>query len=523
MPGIVTYKFRLNNATQLYESFTEAANINTRYYMFLGRAQPWGTSDTVAPTPTDTIQNTDFNVWRNMLAVKRCTATDVRFVTTRYTWTTGTVYTPYSHRNTSLYSSNFYVVTSSYNVYKCIDNNNGATSTVEPTATGTSTFKTSDGYSWKFMYNITASDVLKFVTSSYIPVKTLTSDDSSIQWDVQQAAVNGAVEFVKLTANGSGYLSTNGTFAAVTNSTVVQLASHSSGTDDVYNYSSLYIKSGLGSGQLRRIVNYVGATKTITVNGAFTTTPNTESQYYIGPRVSVVGDGTGALAYANVTLPALASSTTGNSINGIIIINKGSNYSKYEIVIDANTSHGSGATANGNIAPYGGHGSDPVKELGAYNVMLSVKFDGSESNTLFTNNDFRIIGLMSNPNLANGNQANSTVYDMTTRLTVTSKSGSFSADEIISGGTSGAKARFVTFSNTNATGTAGVVSVTGLDGAFSTSETLTGNTSSVTATLSSINKRDLKDFDGDILYVENRLPISRASDQSEDIKLTVRF
>ena len=156
MPGIVTYKFRLNNATQLYESFTEAANINTRYYMFLGRAQPWGTSDTVAPTPTDTIQNTDFNVWRNMLAVKRCTATDVRFATTRYTWTTGTVYTPYSHRNTSLYSSNFYVVTSSYNVYKCIDNNNGATSTVEPTATGTSTFKTSDGYSWKFMYNITA-------------------------------------------------------------------------------------------------------------------------------------------------------------------------------------------------------------------------------------------------------------------------------------------------------------------------------------------------------------------------------
>jgi hypothetical protein len=236
-----------------------------------------------------------------------------------------------------------------------------------------------------------------------------------------------------------------------------------------------------------------------------------------------VGDGSGALAYANVTLPALASSTTGNSINGIIIINKGSDYSKYEVVINANTSYGSGATANGNITPYGGHGSDPVSELGAHNVMLSIKFDGSESNTLFTNNDFRIIGLLTNPNLANGDQANSTVYDMTTRLTVTGKSGSFSADEIISGGTSGTKARFVTFSNTNATGTSGVVSVTGLDGTFSASETLTGNTSSVTATLTSINNRDLKDFDGDVLYVENRLPISRASDQSEDIKLTVRF
>jgi len=490
--------------------------------MFLARSNAWS-DDSSPPTPTDSIQNTDFNIWRNMLAAKRVNTSDIRFAITRYTWTTGTVYTPYSHRNTALYSSSFYVVTSSYNVYKCMDNNNGAVSTVEPISTGTGIFKTSDDYQWKFMYNISTSDVLKFVTTGYIPVKTLTADDSSSQWTVQQASVNGAVEFVKVNAGGTNYLGTNGSFASIANSSTMALSSHSSGTDNIYNYSSIYISGGLGSGQLRRIINYVGSTKTITVNGAFNTSPNTTSTYYVGPRVSVVGDGSGSLAYANVTLPALASSATGNSINEIIIVNRGTNYSKYEIVINANTSHGASATANGSIAPIGGHGSDPVKELGGYNVMLSLKIDGDETGTLFTNNDFRVVGLVSNPLLYSGLQANGAVYDLTTKLTVTAKTAALSGDEIITGGTSGAQGRYVTFANTNATGTTGVISVTGITGTFVASEALTGNTSSVTATVASINTRDLKDFEGDILYVENRLPVSRSSDQSEDIKLIVRY
>jgi len=491
--------------------------------MILARSNAWS-NEAAPPTPTDTIQNSDFNIWRNMLAAKRVTGSDVRFAIPRYNWTTSTVYTPYSHRNATLYSSTFFVLNSAYNVYKCMENNAGGASSVEPTSTGTSIFKTADGYHWKYMYNINTSDVLKFVTTDYIPVKTLTSDDSSIQWDIQQAAVNGAVEFIKLTANGSGYLATNGSFASIANSTTMALASHSSGTDDIYNYSSIYISGGLGSGQLRRIINYIGSSKTITVNGAFSTSPNTTSTYYVGPRVSVVGDGSSALAYANVTLPALASAGTGNTINEIIIVNRGTNYSKFEVVINANTSHGSAATANGAIAPIGGHGSDAVKELGGFNVMLSLKIDGDETGTLFTNNDFRVVGLTSNPVLeSNGLEANSTVYDLTTKLTVTSKSAAHSGDEIITGGTSGAQGRYVTFANTNAAGTSGVVSVTGVTGTFAASETITGNTSSVTATVASINKRDLRNFEGDVLYVENRLPVSRSSDQSEDIKLIVRY
>ena len=67
MPGIITHKFRLNNAEQFLESFTEADNINTRYYMFLAKAHGWP-DDASPPTPTDTVLGSDFNIWRNMIA-----------------------------------------------------------------------------------------------------------------------------------------------------------------------------------------------------------------------------------------------------------------------------------------------------------------------------------------------------------------------------------------------------------------------------------------------------------------------
>ena len=41
MPAIITNKFRMNNAEQFQESFSETAA--TVYYLGIGRAQPYGT------------------------------------------------------------------------------------------------------------------------------------------------------------------------------------------------------------------------------------------------------------------------------------------------------------------------------------------------------------------------------------------------------------------------------------------------------------------------------------------------
>lgn len=509
MPGIITNKFRLHNAKQFQEAVAEG--VPTNMYVFLARTNAW-TNDASPPTPTDTVKGTNYDVWRNMIAAKKVTSSDITFAAVRNNWANNTVYTPYRDDNSTLFSNTFFVVTDNCSVYKCIDNNGGAASTVKPTSTTSQTVLLSDGYKWKYMYSISASDALKFLTTNYIPVSTLSANDGSAQWTVQQAASNGSIEAIFTANSGSSYFQSTGLFQQVANSTVLRLAAGASGNDDFYVGSTLYVSSGLGSGQIREIVNYNGITKDATVNNAFTVTPNTSSTYLAGPKVTISGDGRDALAYAN---------TTSGAINKIILINSGNNYSYATVTVSANS--GSGAVAYAAMPPAGGHGADPVEELGAFNVILNVKMTGTESNTFVVNNDFRVVGLVSDPLLANGSSANGTVYDMTTKLTLTSISGTYQYDEVVNGGTTGHTGRVVAFANTNAAGTTGVLSLTGVSGTFATSETLTGNTSSVTATVSSVNTADLRPYSGDVMFIENRPPVTRATDQSEDIKIIVRF
>ena len=103
-------------------------------------------------------------------------------------------------------------------------------STVKPTSVDTANPQvTGDGYMWKFMYSVVASDVIKFVTNDFIPVKTLgvknavagsgtnggfgssASDDGSAQWDVENSAVDGAIYHYIVTNAGSGYTLNSGT------------------------------------------------------------------------------------------------------------------------------------------------------------------------------------------------------------------------------------------------------------------------------------------------------------------------
>lgn len=204
MASINTKLFRVHNAAQLFESISEADE--TAYYMLIGRAAEWS-DDLNPPTPTDAVANTSFAYWTDAFAMKKIAATDLSHAIPRVDWTTNTVYTQYDHRTANL--SNHYVLTSSFNVYKCLFNASNANSTVEPSGTGNTVITTGDGYKWKFMYQISTSEALNFLTSTFMPVKTLTSDDDSVQWDVQQYAntSNGAIDVVLVSAGGNNYAS----------------------------------------------------------------------------------------------------------------------------------------------------------------------------------------------------------------------------------------------------------------------------------------------------------------------------
>ena len=159
---------------------------------------------------------------------------------------------------------------------------------------------------------------------------------------------------------------------------------------------------------------------------------------------------------------------------------------------------------------------------------MNIQLSGSEGDTFPTVNDFREVGILKNPTLsANGGQANSASYDQTAQLSLTSVSGSgrYTVDEVITGGTSAATGRVVSFSNTNSANTTGTLRVSnlGANASYTNSETLTGGSSGLTATLGSQAEGSLTNYDGELLYIENRSAVSRASDQIEDIKLVVKF
>lgn len=90
----------------------------------------------------------------------------------------------------------FYVITDEYNVYKCLDNNNGAVSTYKPIGTTVDPITLPDGYMWKFMYSVPIALRNKFLTESYIPVVTALRN---------QFYSNGSISTVKIDQLGSGY------------------------------------------------------------------------------------------------------------------------------------------------------------------------------------------------------------------------------------------------------------------------------------------------------------------------------
>ena len=171
---------------------------------------PWGEDHAGEPvTGTDVSPPSNANsiaerhgAWRNAIAAKILEPDDLYHVFRRIDWVTDTKYDQYDD-SIDLFdgTKDFYVLTDEMNVYKCISNNNGSASISKPTATSTSIFTTDgDLYKWKFMFKVT-EDSKRFLTQEYIPCKFVTTkevDETLPQYNVQVAAVEGAIEHLEL-------------------------------------------------------------------------------------------------------------------------------------------------------------------------------------------------------------------------------------------------------------------------------------------------------------------------------------
>ena len=543
MPAIITDQYRILNAETFIDSFVGIGTTgNNNYYTFLGHPNPtnvevknygaanWGSP---IPDPLDSFSQENF-YHDSMLFLKKVTSEDVRRVVPRVNWQSNSIYDMYRNNyhsdnsytdknltpqtsSTNLYGSKYYVVTSEFKVYLCInngsnpDNPDGKKSLFEPTHTNTAPAIAGDGsddYLWKYLFSVSPADIVKFVTSKYIPLPKKWGD--STNENIKNAAVDGKIETIIIKDYGN----------------------------------------------------------TISVGG---TDSGTVSE------IPISGDGTGGSATVNIK---------GGSVQSVSVVG-GSNYTYANLRFITGTYKGSGGnnvelgvpTSEQDqpnfeviIPPKGGHGADIYRELGGFRVMLYSKYDNNVDDVpdYVLGNNFSRVGLIKNPLTSTGNTLlNSTTATslgalaltsdgasgVTTTSDVTYKVNTLIKQSVGSGQTAVAyvaswnpETGILKYYQPVGFSTMAAYSYKQLDfisdasspivNADSSQGNLVVNTSFNDDSISTATGKnvalsqsfvsgkanpDIKKYSGDIIYVDNRSPITRSASQKEEIKIVIEF
>jgi len=518
---------------ELARSFYRDIKNNNDYFHFaVGRTIPW-TDDTVPETPIDSdAYVSEFR--RSMMFTQRIDSADICMLSNRTDWVSGTVYDEYDDTYSavnqsnsgaqSLAEANFFVLTDEFKVYKCISNNSNGNSTEKPTSTGTSVFELADSYNWKFMFQISASDQNKFLDADYIPVRKITGNPTH--------DVNGEVDSVTIAAGGSGYSSVptaaivgDGTgatgTATISGGAVTGVTITSSGSG--YSFAFVAFTGGGGTNAAGLVLlgdaDSLPALQSAVEGAAVAGTVDRivlaagGLDYATGDVViSVTGDGTGgeASAYVNTTTGALTS---------IRVTNPGQNYSYASITITNTTAPGTGASARAVISPQGGHGSNATRELFSNNLGLTVSFDDNTNKDLIVGNDFRQLALIKN--ILTPGAVIYTTNTGTASYIITVASGQTTNYEVDNLITTDGGGEFtviqVDTDNLQVYLAASIPLITNSSTLENTTKSLTG------LSINSVTSPEVDNATGEIVYLDNRSPITRSADQVEQIKALIRF
>ena len=511
MPAIITDQIRVLNASNFVSGIGNASN---SFYVFIGlpnateKASDWNTS---TPFPIDNFDQHD-DIYDTLISAKKINSSDVLRVVTKITWSSGTIYEMYRHdysinkltpqtSASNLYNSNYYVMNKDFRVYLCISNGaspsnggNGIVSLDEPIHTDLEPRLESDGYVWKYLYTIKPSDIVKFDSADFIPLPTDWASNTDVS-DVRGNAVDGKIETVVIEDGGTGY--------------------------------------------------------------QITGTKN---------NVPIKGDGTGALA--SVTF-------IDGKASSVQVTNGGSGYSFATLDVDSVVT-GAGASFSVIIPPAGGHGADVYRELGSNKVLIYSRIENSDiTNPDFpTGNQFARIGIVKNPQVFDSTNILDTpsasgLYGLrltgaaTTSISVktdgeilqTVSTGSTAIGKIvgydpltktlqywqdrslatIGAGSSVPRYGFSLNRFTSSPGTGGntniVVETTTGTETLSIDTSFTGVSTDVSnkkyyfgqSYTSGLANPEIKKYSGDIVYIDNRPEVTRATNQREDIKIVLEF
>jgi len=471
--------------------------------------------ENVPPLPLDN-QSEKIALYDELIAAKRITSSYARTVVRRYNWDLvanpkydmwkpdysdtpgggGQIGKATATGATSIADAKFYVMNSSYEVFKCLyngedpSNTTGQNATEEPSvaganydaATGLYTETTGAGYIWKHMYTIPTDDVLKFLSSDFMPI--VLSTESS-RTTVAGLAVAGAIDAVVVEDAGLALPASQTLYAGI---------------------------KGDGTGGVVQLVT----------NGAGTIT---------SAEVQARGSG---YTYAN------------------ILLGNGNLFSDAGLSTAVATPSGATGAIEAILPPEGGHGSDAEEELNGKRVMTNIRLTYAEGSGDFpVDNDFRRIGIIADPiNWGTSTFSTADTLSGLKAVKITGATADFNVDEkivqTVTGGT--AYGTVVSWTLDSGSSTAGVLKYIqtndahtdqGVVRAFESNgaNAITGESSAASGNVDTgyagsllgstftagLAAPEIENNSGEVIYIENRRLITRAPDQIEDIKLVIEF
>jgi len=578
MAAIITSKFRFHNSEQFKESFSE--NAPTNYYMFIGRpslfaAATTGGTDAAPPTPVDNRRSEAYN-WDDMLAAKKIDTTGVTHAIPRRDLdvsgaTTYDMYKPnYSTSNTatsgatSLFDSTFYFMTSAYRIYKVLDNGGVAWTAAEPTSTSSVPFTVS-GYTIKYMATLSTTNVQNFVTPDFIPVSITPESNNNL--------TSGMLHVIKLTTAGLSLVGGNAWNVAA-DRTVTNVPVRGDGTGALATVT-IGGTNGSADGQITAIaVTLGGAGYTCgaivaqdiidqhqTQHGtvlSFSTTPVFE--VIIGPDgghgsnpakelgghfvlmdtklqqteafdFSVVNDfrqlGILRNPFAYGTSSAFTSSTARQTYAVLMASSSGTFAVDEKITqtipvqtVSTVTVSGSIITVNTAAAHQLATGQTVKIAGGTFGGGVTTGHIGSHHITRVDADTFTFV--VSSSRTPSGSSPTGVSYTtfvpqgIVVEWDASNKILFYVQNPYDNQGTDATYKQKIPFSG-NSTITGATSNATAVP-AIATSSTINN-----TVFVSGYTNPELQPDSGDIIYIENRKPISRASDQTEDVKLVVEF
>jgi hypothetical protein len=236
-----------------------------------------------------------------------------------------------------LEDAKFYVMTDDYNVYKCLDNNNGAESINKPIGTQILPITLADGYVWKYMYNVPIALRTKFLTDNQMPVITALSQQFYSAGGIEAVVIENTgsgYTNATITVNGDGYLESDPVFLTGINEVTGYVAGTNYADSDTVTIAppvvsdaiwqaSTTVYQGIKLSHLDNIYEVIQAGATSTVAPTHT--------------VGLAANGTAALKFIGTTARAYPTFTSG----GITKINLTGGVRRVNLI-----SSGSGYTSN---------------------------------------------------------------------------------------------------------------------------------------------------------------------------------